>query len=204
MDRGVRNTLLWTLGFIALVLVLFVSSFLGSRQLSDGQFRKLGLYRLEQAKPLNAFHLVDHNGKPVGVGSLKGRWSLLFFGFTYCPDVCPTTLSVLNRAVREMESPPRVVLVSVDPERDTPERLADYVRGFNPDFIGYTGSFDEIVDLTTQVNIAFGKVPGEKPGTYLVEHSASIVVVDPRGRYIGFIKPPHESTDIVKIVNALR
>lgn len=204
MDRGVRNTLLWTLGFIALILILFVSSFLGSRQLSDEQLAELGLYRLEQPKPLEDFSLVDHNGNPVDLENLKGQWSLLFFGFTHCPDVCPTTLSVLNRAVRELENPPQVVMVSVDPERDTPEKLAQYVPGFNAAFTGYTGEFEQIVGLTTQVNIAFGKVPGDEPGSYLVEHSAALVIVDPAGNYVGFIKPPHQATDITAIVEALR
>lgn len=204
MDAGVRNTLLWTLGFIALVLVLFVSSFLASRGLSDEQLRELGYFNLPETTLLEPFSMVDHMGNPVGVESLKGQWSLLFFGFTHCPDVCPTTLSVLNRAVRQMEDPPQVVMISVDPDRDTPELLAEYVPGFNPDFVGYTGTFDETVNLADQVNIGFAKMPGQEPGSYLVEHSTSIVVVDPEGNYTGFIKPPHQAESIVKIVSAIR
>ncbi|MBD3648013.1 MAG: SCO family protein [Pseudomonadales bacterium] len=199
-----RNTLLWTLGFIVLILLLFVASFLGSRPLSDEQLRELGYYELPQSVPLEPFSLTDHRGRPVGLESLEGRWSLLFFGFTYCPDICPTTLSVLNRAVRQMEQDPRVIMVSVDPERDTVDKIADYVPNFNPDFIGYTGSFDETVNLAEQMNIAFGKVPGEEPGSYLVEHSAAVVVVDPQARYVGFIKPPHQAENIVAIMSAIR
>lgn len=204
MDRGVRNTLLWTLAFIALILLLFVASFLGSRSLSDEQLRELGYYELPEPKPLGAFSLTDHRGNPVGAQSLKGQWSLLFFGFTYCPDICPTTLAVLNRAVSQMEDDPRVIMVSVDPERDTVDKIANYVPNFNRDFVGFTGSFDETVNLAGQVNIAFGKVPGDEPGSYLVDHSAALVVVDPRARYVGFIKPPHQAENIAAIMSAIR
>jgi protein SCO1 len=147
--------------------------------------------------------MTDHLGNPVGLSNLKGGWSLLFFGFTTCPDICPTTLSVLNDAVSGLEEPPAIVMVSVDPERDTPERLAQYVPAFNPDFVGYTGTFEETVKLAEQLNIAFGKVPGDLPGSYLVDHSASLVVIDPDGRYAGFIKAPHNSSNIQRIVLGL-
>jgi len=95
-------------------------------------------------------------------------------------------------------------MVSVDPDRDTPEVLADYVPEFNANFLGYTGTFAETVHLADQVNIGFARMPGEEPGTYLVEHSSSIVIVDPEGIYTGFIKPPHQAENITKIVTALR
>ena len=103
-----------------------------------------------------------------------------------------------------MPTKPQVVLVSVDPERDTPEVMARYVAAFNPAFVGYTGEFDEIVKLATSVNVAFGKVPGATPGSYLVDHSASIVVVNPAGEYVGFIKAPHNAENIVTILDSLR
>ncbi|MEX2488811.1 MAG: SCO family protein [Pseudomonadales bacterium] len=204
MDKGIRNTLFWTLGFVALVLILFVSSFVGSRQLTEEQLRELGYFNLPEAQALEEFSLVNSEGNEVGLESLKGQWSLLFFGFTHCPDVCPTTLSVLNRAVNQMDNSPQVVMVSVDPDRDTPELMGQYVQGFNPNFVGYTGTFDETVNLADQVNIGFAKMPGDEPGTYLVEHSTSIVVVDDKANYKGFIKPPHQSEDIASIVTAIR
>lgn len=203
MDKGVRNTLLWLLGFIALVLGLFFYSFFSVRSLSPDEYRELGYYGYDRARPIEAFRLVDEDGDPVDESDLEGQWSLLFFGFTFCPDVCPTTMGVLNRAVQRMKRPPRVILVSVDPERDTPTVLDRYLDGFNSDFDGYTGEFDEIVKLATQVNIAFGKVPGPTEGTYTVDHSASIVVVNPDGEYTGFIKPPHDAANIARIVESL-
>ncbi|MEX2327199.1 MAG: SCO family protein, partial [Pseudomonadales bacterium] len=171
---------------------------------SDEQYQELGYYRFESPRAISEFNLVNHHGNPVGLDNLKGQWSLLFFGFTFCPDICPTTMGVLGRAVNKMTHKPQVVMVSVDPERDTPEMLARYVPGFHPDFVGYTGAFDEVVQLATQLNIAFGKVPGPAEGSYLVDHSASIVVVNPEGEYAGFIKAPHDQGDIVTIVESLR
>ena len=201
--QGIRNTLIWTLGFIGLILGLFMYTFLSPKVLSDEALRELGYYGFPQARVIKPFNLIDQNGNSVSVASLQGQWQLMFFGFTFCPDICPTTMGVLNRAVNEMETPPQVIMVSVDPERDTPKALSRYVPAFNPAFIGYTGEFDEIVGLATNLNIAFGKVPGKEPGTYTVDHAGSIVVVDPQGRYAGFIKSPHQAQHISQIMSTL-
>jgi len=202
-DKGIRKTLLSIAGFISLILGLLMAAYMSPKQLSPDEFRELGFYKFDTPRVINDFKLLNHSGEKVSLESLKNQWSLLFFGFTYCPDVCPTTLSVLNEAVSKMENPPQVILVSVDPERDTPEVLAKYVPRFNPGFVGYTGEFDEIVSLATQVNVAFGKVPGLTPGSYQVEHSASIVVINPGGHYSGFIKAPHNAQNIQKIISNL-
>ncbi len=175
--------------------------------MSRGDYISLGYYPLSQARDISDFNLIDHRGDRFESQNLKGHWSLLFFGYTYCPDVCPVTLAVMNKAIKllepEIASKWQIALVSVDPERDTPEILADYVPAFNKKFIGVTGEFDEIVKLATQLNIAFGKVPGEEPGSYLVDHSASIVVISPDGRYQGFFKPPHQPAKIASVMHAL-
>ena len=204
MQQGVRNSLFWIAGFIALILGLFVASYMTPKSLSKAQFQELGFYRFDAARQISEFNLIDHSGNRVMNDSLEGRWSLLFFGFTYCPYVCPTTLSVLNEAVANLENPPQVIMVSVDPERDTPSLLADYVPRFNPAFKGYTGEFDEIVSFATELNVAFGKVPGPELGTYTVNHSASIVVMNPRGQYAGFIRAPHNAQNIQRIVSHLK
>ncbi len=203
VKKGVRNTLFWIAGFISLILGLLVASYLTPRTLTNEQFRELGFYRFDAPRLISDFSLVDHTGRTVGLDELRGQWSLLFFGFTFCPDICPTTLSVLNDAVGRLENPPQVVMVSVDPQRDTPDKLADYVPAFNSTFRGFTGEFDEIVSLATEVNVAFGKVPGPELGTYLVSHTMSIVVVNPMGMYEGFIKAPHNAQNIQKILSHL-
>jgi protein SCO1/2 len=200
---GIRNTLVVTVGIICVVLGLFVNSFTSPKSLSEEEMRGLGYYGFPQSREIKPFNLIDHNGSAVGVEDLTGQWRLMFFGFTFCPDICPTTMGVLNRAIQNLPIKPQVIMVTVDPERDTPEAMARYVPSFNPDFIGYTGTFDDIVGLATNVNIAFGKVPGKEPGTYTMDHAASIVVIDPNGRYAGFIKPPHQSTSISQIMSSL-
>ncbi len=200
---GIRNTLIVTLGLIGMILGLFFYSFTAPRTLSDEALKGMGYYGFPQAREIKPFSLTDHTGETVTAENLKGQWQLMFFGFTYCPDICPTTMGVLNRAIADLPTKPQVIMVSVDPERDTPEVLARYVPSFNPEFVGYTGTFDDIVGLATNVNIAFGKVPGKEPGTYTMDHAASIVVVDPEGRYAGFIKAPHQATEISQIMSSL-
>jgi protein SCO1/2 len=203
MEPGVRNTLLGIAAFTSVFLGLLLASFLNPRPMNDEDAAKLGYYRFDEPRPISEFFMIDHLGQRASLSNLKGRWSLLFFGFTTCPDVCPTTLSVLNEAISPLQDPPAVVMVSVDPDRDTPEQLARYVPAFNPNFIGYTGTFGETVKLAQQLNIAFGKVPGDVPGSYLVDHSASLVLIDPNGRYAGFIKAPHNASNIQRVLRGL-
>jgi protein SCO1 len=204
MPSGIRNTLLVIGAAIAVILGLFVFHLTTPKQLTADQYLALGYYGFPKPRRIKPFSLLDETGSAVDTSDLTGQWSLLYFGFTYCPDICPTTLGVLNRAVKQTQIPPQVVLVSVDPERDTPAVLGQYLASFNPSFKGYTGTFDDVVGLATNVNIAFGKIPGAEPGTYTVDHSSSIVVVDPFGRYAGFIKQPHQAEKISSIISSLQ
>ena len=202
MNVGVRNTFIGIAATITFVLGLLLFSLLSPSEMTAQQALALGYYRFAEPKPLSAFSLVDHEGKPANLGTLRGQWSLLFFGFTHCPDICPTTLQVLNNAVTHLKHAPQIILVSVDPERDTPERMRHYLPAFNPDFRGFSGSFEETVNLARQVNIAFGKLPGDAPGTYTLEHSASLVIIDPEARYAGFIKAPHQAEKIERVIRS--
>lgn len=206
-NTGIRNTLLGIVGFIAMVLGLFTASLLMPKQLSREDFLTLGYYPLAKTRAVSEFKLQNHKGENFVPDSMKGRWSMLFFGYTSCPDVCPVTLAQLNKMVQQLEpevsSQLQILLVSVDPERDTLPILNQYIGGFNKDFSAVTGEFDELVKLATQLNVAFGKVPGYEPGTYLVDHSASIVVVDPSGRYHGFLKAPHRPDKMASIARGL-
>ncbi len=203
MDTGVRNTLFGIAAFISLILGLLVASMMIPRPMTPEEAQKLGFYRFESPRAISDFSMQNQDSESVGIENLKGQWSILFFGFTTCPDICPTTLSVLAEAVDGIETPPQVVMVSVDPDRDTPEKLSQYVPAFDPDFQGFVGTFDETVNLAQQVNVAFGKVPGGGSGSYLVDHTASLVLVDPEGRYAGFIKSPHNAQNIQRIAATL-
>jgi protein SCO1/2 len=150
------------------------------------------------------FLLTDHRGQAFTEETLKGRWTLLFFGYTSCPDVCPATLAVITQASRLLGDPssrmhPRVVFVSVDPERDTPQRLAEYVAYFSPDFIGATGSEAQLQALTRPLGIAYLRSSvGAPGGGYLVDHSATILLLDPQGRLRALTSPPHDAAAIAR------
>lgn len=150
---------------------------------------------------LPTFALVDHNGGPVGPGFFRGHWSLVFFGFTHCPDICPATLQVLSavqRQLREsMEIVPRVVLVSVDPERDSPETLAAYVGHFGEDISGITGELSELQKLTSAAGIFFEKTPLEGDG-YTVDHSAVVLLVDENAAIHASFGAPHSVKNYVE------
>jgi protein SCO1/2 len=150
---------------------------------------------LPMPDPLPAFELVDQDGAPIDETVFEGQWDLVFFGFTHCPDVCPTTLQVLAAAKTALGeqgvSPlPRIVLVSVDPERDTPEILEQYVGYFGAGNLGITGSLEGIRALTTGLGIYFEKQESDD-GNYLVDHSAAVLLVDPQGRFSALFSGPH-------------
>ena len=137
---------------------------------------------------------------------ITGHWSLLFFGYTNCPDVCPTTMRML--AAAKLEAPdgfPRVFFVSVDPQRDKLEQLAQYVKYFDDDFTGVTGDEKMLQALALQADVLFMKVPAEagSDNAYLVDHSAAILAINPEGRLAAFINPPHTPDSILKAIDVL-
>jgi len=141
------------------------------------------------------FSLLDQDGNAFSRDSFKGSWNLVFFGFTNCPDVCPTTLQVLATARTRMltngvETPPRIVLVSVDPERDTPAIIGAYAAHFGDGIGGVTGSLAETKKLTDGLGIYFGK-SGIDGDNYTVDHSAVVIVVNPAGQFHALFGTPH-------------
>ena len=150
---------------------------------------------LPAPNPLPEFNLVDQHGNPADRSVFEGQWDLVFFGFTHCPDICPTTLQVLSTARAALEdqgqSPlPRIVLVSVDPERDTPELMGKYVDYFGDGNLGITGSLAEIRKLTTGLGIYFEQQPAAGDD-YVVDHSAAVLVIDPDGGFHALFGGPH-------------
>lgn len=162
----------------------------------------------EQPRSIAAFEGKDHQGNEFTEHDFLGQWSIVFFGFTTCPDVCPTAMSNLNAMVKKIDPKYRedtqVVMVSVDPERDTIEKLSKYVPAFNPEFIGVNAGLEETQKLTKSIGVSFFKVPGhDDPDNYLVEHTARWFIIDPLGRRYALISPdevPAEQ-DLVAIVS---
>ena len=192
--RGIWFTVVGLVAIMSLFLGLFMHKLLSPRVLSSQELAANGAVAFEKPRVIKAFNLVDHNNKPFTLDQLKGKWTLLFFGFASCPDICPTTLAQLSRMMKTLDkdilAQTQVVLVSVDPVRDTPEVLKPYVTFFNPDFLGVTGDFVTIRSLADNLNAAFNKVKLDED--YTVDHSGNIVLINPYGHYAGFFRPPFE------------
>lgn len=210
--RGVTITIVAILAFMVIVVGMLVRRISMPTILTDAALRANGAFVFDTPRIIKDFNLLDHHGKPFTKENLKGKWTLAFFGFTYCPDICPTTMADLKHLYEDLEGTEvaddtQVVMVSVDPARDTPEKLAEYVPYFNPDFIGVTGEFMAIYRLATNVNIAFNKVQlagGEDPNNYTVDHSANIVLINDHGDYQGFFKPPFELAKLKMTYRSIR
>ena len=204
MASGVRTSVLASLGFVAIVVGMFFYSMTRAPVLGVQELQQRGIVLLPVARELSEFTLVDHQGAEFDGSALRGRWSFLFFGFSACPDVCPLALATLAQVERQLQADAdpslldgfNVVFVTVDPERDDVQALAQYVEVFSPRFTGVTGSREQLAAFALQLNVAFMKVPTEDGG-YSVDHTGNIVMINPRGHYHGFIKMPHDAEKIL-------
>lgn len=135
------------------------------------------------------------DGSAFTRSSFEGHWSLLYPGYTHCPDVCPTTLALLaalTRARVQARHPLQIVFLSIDPARDTPERLRSYVRAFNPHFIGITAQEPALAAFSRIFGIAYAKEAGSNASQYTMDHSSALILVDPKGRIAAYFSPPFE------------
>lgn len=153
-----------------------------------------------QPRQVPAFTLHTPDGATLTPADWRGRWTVVFFGFTHCPDICPTTMATFKRVWDRLGTEGRTDrarfdFVSVDPERDTPEILARYVGYFSPDFVAATGSDEQLTLLTRGLGMIYARGPLEN-GTYSVDHSASAVIVNPQGHVVGLFRPPFEADAI--------
>ena len=145
-------------------------------------------------RPLANFTLTDQDGRPFTQEQLRGHWSLLFAGFTHCPDVCPTTLALMKVVAQKLgDAAPAIVFLSVDHRRDTPPVLKQYVQFFGPQVTAVTGGPEVLDPLCAGLGIAYEKVPGATDADYTIDHSAALVLIDPQGRVAGYFPPPHKA-----------
>jgi protein SCO1 len=148
---------------------------------------------LPQPREIADFQLTGDDGQPFTRETLKGKWTIVFTGFTHCPDVCPTTMQTLKNVADKLGADKdrlQVLLVSVDPERDRPEQLQKYVKYFDPAFRGATGPHPELEKLGKSLGFVYIKVPGATPDQYTVDHSSALILIDPQGRVAGYFTPP--------------
>ena len=147
---------------------------------------------LPQPRDPGEFSLIDQNNAQFSAARLKGAPTLVYFGYTHCPDVCPVTLLQLAQVVKSGVVPGlRVVFISVDPARDTPTQLAQYVHAFDPDFIGLTGSAAQLASIAHRFGVAYLRVdlPG---GDYSMDHSSTVFLMDARGHNVAVFTAPYD------------
>jgi protein SCO1/2 len=156
------------------------------------------------------FHLQDNKGREFTAQNLQGQWSLVFFGFTHCPMMCPLTMSALQEMYLTLEHIlphdrlPQVILITLDPERDTQKRLNEYINAFNPRFIGLTGDKNVITSLMGRFHIIAVKMqPAGADNRYTLNHGGEILVFNPKGKMIASWPFPHRSSDLVNHYKAV-
>ncbi len=199
---------------IGIIVLLFASVFLFKAPAKIILPAELQAVLWPEPRQLTAFELSGVDGDALDLARLENRWTLLFFGYTSCPDVCPMTLSVMKAVYDslaenpEIQAKTQIVFVSVDPDRDMPEHIAEYVEYFDKNFAGFTGSIEAIDALTLQLSAGYIKGEPDEHGAYQVNHTGSIYLIGPKQQVHGAFSPPHKPKviteqylDILKLRN---
>jgi protein SCO1/2 len=196
-ESATKPKLIWVLLAAFAVLAGLAAGFVALRP--AGVDIKSGTL-LRQPREIAEFSLQSEGGKAFTKADLAGRWSLIYVGYTHCPDVCPTTLAQL-KAVEKGLGPDaaklRFIFLSIDPERDTPAALAQYAHYFSPDFLAVTGPNAQLDILGGSLGFVYQKVPGETPQSYLMDHSSAMILINPQAQLAGYITPPFDTPAIV-------
>ncbi|MGH8419315.1 MAG: SCO family protein [Pseudomonas sp.] len=196
-----QKTVFILVAIVALVLGLTVNRVLSGKSQGDQTaLIDAGVILLPQSREVPGLKLMDQDGQPVSLDAFKDKWTLLFFGYTFCPDICPTTLAQLRQIKSELPKDAvdrlRVVLVSVDPNRDTPQQLKTYLGYFDKQFVGLTAPVETIQKLANAVSIPFIPADTNKPN-YTVDHSGNLAILGPDGTQRGFIRAPLNTQKLV-------
>ena len=202
--KNIRLTVVSIFAVIVIFFGLFLNKMLSPRLMSSEELRHNNIVVFDQARFIKTFSLTDQSGEKVSKESLKNKISFVFFGFTHCPDICPTTLSELSRVYRKLDAKSQeqiqLILVTLDPVRDTPDKLKTYVEYFEENMLGLTGEFPSIMSLSRNLNIAFKKVPLDDG--YTIDHSSQVIILNRYGDYAGFIKAPMPVAALPRIIES--
>lgn len=191
-----------SLVFIIAIAALAIGVFFGSRQ-SGPDLGELSGFSFPEPELLQDVALLDHNNEALTEANFKGKWTFIYVGYTFCPDVCPMTLTTLNQmyaqlAEADLSNEISTLLVSVDPERDTTEHLKDYVKFFNESFSGATGSPEEISKFADQVSAVFSVPEDRSDPNYLVDHSSTVILINPDAAVQAIFTPPQTAEAMAK------
>lgn len=164
------------------------------------------VYLYDKPRPIEGFQLKDEQGERVDESMLEGQWTLAFLGFTNCPDICPNTMATLSKArkrISDRATDPQFLMITADPERDTPEALGRYVTFFGDDFRGVTGDMDTLRDLASDLNATITHSE-DADGDPVVEHSAHLSIISPNGRLAGLIQKPFDAETVADTYEAIQ
>jgi len=202
----------------AVILVMLVAGVMGLAiyqqwRVSQGELgleeppdvSEYNAYIYDEPRDIRDFSLTDEQGDSVDSSMFEGQWTIAFVGFTYCPDICPATMATLSQAAKQIpnEVPePQVLLVSADPERDTPEQLNQYVTFFGDGFRGVTGDYAGLERLARDLNAVFMH-NDDADGQKAVDHSSHLALISPHGQLVGIIQPPHNAEAVVNVYEAV-
>lgn len=188
---------------IAIGLVFVKDDLLQHRQTQPQEPQSKTLNFLNPPKSLTDFQLTDHHNQSFTLANLKNKWSFIFFGYTHCPDICPSTFSLMQSFYKklnpypEIQAKTQILFLSVDPKRDSVKHLASYIPYYNKKFLGLTGKEDAIKKFTTQLGI-FYQYPNHREGNYSVDHSNVIILLNPQAQFAGLITSPGTPSIIAK------
>ena len=205
-NKSIRITVASCLLFVSMVAGLFVYTTVSPKELTAAEYKQIGFYKLVRTRQINNFELIEGNNK-FSNNDLKGAWDILFLGFASCPDMCPMTMKKMAMAnsslPEEISSKVNFRMISVDPDRDTPEKMQEYASAFNPNFSGITGDIEVIYKLATDLTLPFVPVIGSDVTNYDMDHSMNLAVIDPNGNYFGFFKSPHTPERMAKVLESI-
>lgn len=199
---AVQKTLVIVLACIAVVLGLTINKVLNAPA-GDRTAERLdaGIVLLQSPREMPPVELINHDGQPQALNQLKDQWRLVFFGYTFCPDICPTTLADLRQIKSQLPAniaqQLQVVMVTVDPKRDTSSQLKQYLGYFDPNMLGLTGTAEAIQQAATAMGVPFIPVANDAGDSYLVDHGANLAIIAPDGRQHGFIRAPLRKDKLV-------
>jgi protein SCO1/2 len=201
MKKNIKINLFLIALFISTVMFLFVNKLTTPRVLSASELLSNGFYMLQEPKPISDFELFTSGDKPFTKTDLFGKWTVMYFGFSRCPDECPTTMFELKKLFNVLDeknyklNDKQWVLVTIDPERDSPEDIDNYAKGFNKNFIGVRGERPMLLSLGTQLAIN-NMMPNhnDHSNKHLDNHVNNIILINPEANLYGYFRPPFDTS----------
>jgi protein SCO1/2 len=207
-NKGITYTVISCLAIVSMVIGLFVYSTVAEKELTNDQYKLLKFYQLNTKRDLSAFSLFKNNEEFTNANFI-GKWDLVFLGFASCPDMCPMTMQKLSKTSDLLSQTEGLidkinfVMISIDPDRDSPERMHEYATAFNADFIGVSGGIKDTYQLSLNLTLPFTPIVNSKNKDYDMDHSMNLALIDPQGKYYGFFKTPYSPETMAEALESI-